>query len=96
MDKPLSLSEPPKSQIAKCKVFAKWGQTLAGAWARGTENGVNFVLLNKIVCFVSCVTSFPFVIFPLTESFLIHKHLTRDSHQFMLLKEYCTKSVGPR
>jgi hypothetical protein len=26
--------------------------TLAGAWAGGTEYGVNFVLLNKIVCFV--------------------------------------------
>ena len=38
-----------------------WG---IGAWAGGTD-GVNFVLLNKIVCFVLCVTSFPFVIFPL-------------------------------
>jgi hypothetical protein len=37
--------------------------TLAGAWAGGTEYGVNFVLLIKIVCLVSCVTSFPFVIF---------------------------------
>ncbi len=26
--------------------------TLAGAWAGGTEYGVNLVLLNKIVCFV--------------------------------------------
>ncbi len=39
-----------------------WG---IGAWAGGTD-GVNFVLLNKIVCFVLCVTSFPFVIFPWT------------------------------
>ena len=37
--------------------------TLAGAWAGGTEYGVNFVLLIKIVCLVLCVTSFPFVIF---------------------------------
>jgi hypothetical protein len=37
--------------------------TLAGVWAGGTEYGVNFVLLNTIVCFVLCVTSFPFVIF---------------------------------
>jgi hypothetical protein len=34
-----------------------------GLWAGGTEYGVNFVLLNKIVCFVLCVTLFPFVIF---------------------------------
>ncbi len=27
-------------------------ETLAGGWAGGTEYGVNFVLLNKIVCFV--------------------------------------------
>ena len=33
--------------------------TLAGAWAGGTEYGVNFVLINKFVCFVFCVTSFP-------------------------------------
>jgi hypothetical protein len=39
------------------------GHTLAGAWAGGTEYGVNFVLLIKIVCLVLCVTSFPFVIF---------------------------------
>jgi hypothetical protein len=26
--------------------------TLAGAWAGGTEYGVNFVLLKKNVCFV--------------------------------------------
>jgi hypothetical protein len=38
-------------------------KTLAGAWAGGTEYGVNFVLLIKIVCLVLCVTSFPFVIF---------------------------------
>ena len=37
--------------------------TLAGAWAGGTEYGVNFVLLIKIVCLVLCVTSFLFVIF---------------------------------
>ncbi len=46
---------------------AFWGgdtyDTLAGAWAEGTEYGVNFVLLNKIVCFVLCVTLFTFVIF---------------------------------
>jgi hypothetical protein len=30
--------------------------TLAGAWAGGTEYGVNFVLLIKIVCLVLCVT----------------------------------------
>ena len=39
--------------------------TLAGAWAGGTEYGVNFVLLIKL-CLCLCVTSFPFVIFPLT------------------------------
>ena len=38
-----------------------WSKT--PAWARGTEYRVNFVLLNKIVCFVLCVTLFPFVIF---------------------------------
>ncbi len=38
-------------------------KTLAGAWAGGTEYGVNFVLLIKIVCLVLCVTSFLFVIF---------------------------------
>ncbi len=37
--------------------------TLADAWAGGTEYGVIFVLLNKIVCFVLCVILFPFVIF---------------------------------
>ena len=37
--------------------------TLAGAWAGGTEYGVNVVFLNKIVCFVLRVTSFLFVIF---------------------------------
>ncbi len=37
--------------------------TLAGAWAGGTEYRVNFVLLNKIVCLVLCVSLCPFVIF---------------------------------
>ena len=37
-----------------------------GAWAGGTEFGVYFVLLNKIVCYVLCVTLFPFVIIPRT------------------------------
>ncbi len=47
--------------------------TLAGAWAGGTEYGVNFVLLIKIVCLVLCVTSFPFVIFLADlRGFLIH------------------------
>ncbi len=66
-------------------------------WRMGWSNRVRsiFFLLNKIVCYVLCVTSFPFVIFPLTYSFLIHKLLTRDSHQFTLFKEYLTKSVGP-
>ena len=49
--------------IARTRTLSK---TLAGAWAGGTEYGVIFFLLNKIVCFVLCVTSFPFVIFPLT------------------------------
>ncbi len=39
---------------------------LARGWAGGTEYGVNFVLLNKFACFVLCVTSFPFVIFPVS------------------------------
>jgi hypothetical protein len=43
--------------------------TLAGAWAGGTEYGVNFVLLNKFVCFVFCVTLFPVVISPWSWSF---------------------------
>ncbi len=38
-------------------------ETLAGAWAGGTEYGVNFVLLIKTLCLVLCVTWFPFVIF---------------------------------
>ena len=37
--------------------------TLAGAWAGGTQYGVNLVLLIKIVCLLLCVTWFPFVIF---------------------------------
>ena len=45
------------------KPVAYYSKTLAGAWAGGTEYGVNFVLLNKIVCLVLCVTLFPFVIF---------------------------------
>jgi hypothetical protein len=40
-----------------------WADTLAGAWAGGTEYGVNFVLLNKFVCFVLCVTLLPFFFF---------------------------------
>ncbi len=37
-----------------CASYAFRGgtNTLAGAWAGGTEYGLNFVLLNKIVCFV--------------------------------------------
>jgi hypothetical protein len=34
-----------------CTVFP---ETLAGAWAGGTEYGVNFVLLNKIVFVFMC------------------------------------------
>jgi hypothetical protein len=38
--------------------------TLADVWAGGTGYGVIFFSLNKCVCFVFCVTSFPFVISP--------------------------------
>ena len=48
--------------------------TLAGAWAGGTEYGVNFVLLIKIVCLVLCVTSFPFVIFVVVVTDLSKKY----------------------
>ena len=40
------------SQCYEKSGFKGIGVTLAGAWAGGTEYGVNFVLLNKIVCFV--------------------------------------------
>ena len=33
------------------------GHTVAGAWAGGTQYGVNLVLLIKILCLVLCVTS---------------------------------------
>ena len=46
-----------------CHSFVTDRQTLAGAWAGGTEYGVNLVLLIKILCLVLCVTWFPFVIF---------------------------------
>jgi hypothetical protein len=32
-------------------------------WTGGTEYGVSVVFLNKIVCFVLCVTLFLFVVF---------------------------------
>jgi hypothetical protein len=44
-------------------VGRQYFETLAGAWAGGTDYRVNFVLLNKFVCFVFCVTLLPFVIF---------------------------------
>ena len=57
----------------KCRWFwdlSLWPRnTLAGAWAGGTEYGVIFFLLNKFVCFVVCVTFFPFVISPWSWSF---------------------------
>ena len=46
--------------------------TLAGAWAGGTEYGVNLVLLIKILCLVLCVTWFLFVIFGGLKGFLIY------------------------
>jgi hypothetical protein len=51
------------SPITDVKICDTHYKTLAGAWAGGTEYGVNFVLLTKIVRLVLCVTSFPFVIF---------------------------------
>jgi hypothetical protein len=50
----------PQAQRGKTRVTDAY--TLAGAWAGGTEYGVNFVFLNTFVCFVLGVTSFPFVI----------------------------------
>jgi hypothetical protein len=49
--------------VSRDLLFKGTLHTLAGAWAGGTEYGVNFVLLNNFFCFVLCVTSFPFVIF---------------------------------
>ncbi len=60
--------ETKKTEIAGWSgelTYLEAHETLAGVWAGGTEYGVIF-LLNKIVCFVLCVTLFPFVIFPLT------------------------------
>ena len=64
----IDLPTPPDHIIVdiKPKQNIQWPQhlnTLAGAWAGGTQYGVNLVLLIKIVCLLLCVTWFPFVIF---------------------------------
>jgi hypothetical protein len=58
-----ALPSPQLNEFIYFVQMNSWNKTLAGAWAGGTEYGVNFVLLIKIVCLVLCVTSFAFVIF---------------------------------
>jgi hypothetical protein len=79
------------------------GETLAGAWAGGTQYGVNLVLLIKIVCLLLCVTWFPFVIFRFSHiwcliilicvelKFIPHARVELISHKLVVV--FCTVAV---